>query len=204
VLAINRDTIVFHLHSFWDTLSIFTDSTDKDKNIPRVCRDVMRKCDRRIKRIRPSHAALYFFLAMWLIFAGSINVSWAAYQGLAPVHPFDLASARITTTYGRITHLDKLVDLSPGAFAQYQKLKTKKWLSETFPKKKEKESHCADDYFDTYEEFPVETGQYFFDVKEETDLDPSTHLCDVLNLDSIYQGRRVIDCKGTTYACEAT
>jgi hypothetical protein len=35
-------------------------------------------------------------------------------------------------------------------------------------------------------------------------LDPSTNLCDVLNLDSIYQGRRVIRCTGTTYACEAT
>jgi hypothetical protein len=58
--------------------------------------------------------------------------------------------------------------------------------------KKEKEYHCADDYFDTY------------DAKEEIDLDPSTNLCDVLNLDSIYQGRRVIDCTGTTYACEAT
>jgi hypothetical protein len=35
-------------------------------------------------------------------------------------------------------------------------------------------------------------------------LDPSTNLCNVLNLDSIYQGRRVIDCTGTSYACEAT
>jgi hypothetical protein len=43
---------------FWDTLSFFTNSTDKDKNRPRVCRDVMRKCYRRIKHIRPSHAAL--------------------------------------------------------------------------------------------------------------------------------------------------
>jgi hypothetical protein len=144
---------------FWDTLSYFTDSTDKDKNRPRVCRDVMRKCDKRIKHIRPSHAALYFFPAMWLIFAGSINVSQAAYQGLAPVHPFELASARITTTHERITYLDKLVDLSPGTFAQYQKFKTNKWLSETFPKKKEMKPHCPDDYFDTYEEFPVKTGQ---------------------------------------------
>jgi hypothetical protein len=141
---------------------------------------------------------------MWIIFAGSINVSRAAYQGLAPVHPFDLASAKISTTHEQITHLDKLVDLSPGTFAQYQKLKTNKWLSETFPKKKEKESHCADDYFDTYEEFPVKTGQCFFDAKEEIDLDPSTNLCDVMYLDSIYQGRLIIDCTGKTYACEAT
>jgi hypothetical protein len=121
---------------FWDTLSYCTDPTDKDKNRPRVCGGVMRKCDRRIKHIRPSHAALYFFPAMWLIFAGWINVSWAAYQGLAPVHPFELASAGITTTHERIAHLDNIVDLSPGTFAQYQKMKANKWLSETFPKNK--------------------------------------------------------------------
>jgi hypothetical protein len=73
---------------------------------------------------------------MWLVFAGSINVSPAAYQGLAPTHPFELASARIATTHERITYLDDLVDLSPGTFAQYQRLKASKWLSETFPKKK--------------------------------------------------------------------
>jgi hypothetical protein len=35
-------------------------------------------------------------------------------------------------------------------------------------------------------------------------LDPSTNLCDVLNLDSIYQGRRVIHRTGTSCAYEAT
>jgi hypothetical protein len=138
--------LIFISTLFWDTLSYFTAPTDKDKGRPRVCRGVMRKCDRRIKHIRPSYAALYFFPAMWPIFAGSINLYRDAYQGLAPTHPFELASARIATTHERITYLDDIVDLSPGTFAQYQRFKASKWLSMTFPKKKEKESHCDDDY----------------------------------------------------------
>jgi hypothetical protein len=56
------------------------------------------------------------------------------------------------------------------------------------------ESHCDSNYFDTYEDFPVETDKYFFDAEEEIDLDPVTALCDVLNLDSIYKSRTVVDC----------
>jgi hypothetical protein len=73
------------------------------------------------------------------------------------------------------------VDLSPGTCAQYQKSQAKKWLSETCPKEKENESHCVDDYFDTSEDFTVETGENFFD------FEPSTNLCDVLDMDSIAQ-----------------
>jgi hypothetical protein len=61
-------------------------------------------------------------------------------------------------------------------------LKAQEWRSETFPRAKvtmEIESHCHSDYFDTYEDFPVETGEYFFDAEEEIDLDPVTDLCDV-------------------------
>jgi hypothetical protein len=64
------------------------------------------------------------------------------------------------------------------------------------------EYHCDSDYFDTYEDFPVETGEYFFDAEEEIDLDPVTDLCDVLNLDSIYKSRTVVDCS-TQLTCES-
>jgi hypothetical protein len=50
----------------------------------------------------------------------------------------------------------------------------------------------------------VETGENVFDSEEEIEFELSTNLCDVLDLDSIYQGRRVIECAGTSYVCEAT
>jgi hypothetical protein len=64
------------------------------------------------------------------------------------------------------------------------------------------ESHRDSDYFDTYEDFSVETGEYFFDAEEEIDLDPVTDLCDVLNLDSIYKSRTVVECS-TQLTCES-
>jgi hypothetical protein len=121
-------------------------------------------------------------------------VSSAIYQGLAPQHPIALASESIADTHRRIKHLDTLVDLSPGTFSQYQKLQANKWLLETLPK--ENKVHCDDYYFDTYEEFPVETGD-FFDSEGEIDFEPCVNLLDVLNLDSIYQGLRVVDWTGT-------
>jgi hypothetical protein len=200
--------LVFVSTIMWDTLSFLTaprNKENKEKKKSFVPRRVVRKCNESIKRIRPHLPALYFFPAWWLIFGTSINVSRATYQGLAPTHPIELASASIADTHRRVNYLDTLVDLSPGTFSQYQKLQANKWLLETFPKEKEKEEvHCDDDYFDTYEEFPVETGENFFDAEEEIDLEPCLNLCDVLNLDSIYQGRRVVDCTGTNYTCNPT
>jgi hypothetical protein len=126
--------LIFITNLLWDMLLYFTMPVDKKKYRPSVCRSVMRKCDRRIKRIRPSHAALYFFPAMWLIFSGSISVYHAAYQGLVPTHPFELAYTSIVSTYECIMHLDMIVDLYPGTFAQHRKLQARNWLSETFPK----------------------------------------------------------------------
>jgi hypothetical protein len=181
---------------------------DKKKEISSMCRRVICKCDQRIKRIRPTHAPLCFFPATLLIFGYSTNVSRAVYQGLAPTHPFKLASVSIDHTYQRITYLDTLVDLSPGTFEQYQKVQANKWLSDKFPNKKDKsadnEAHCDDDYFYTYEEFPVETGENFFDADEDIDFELSVNLCNIPNLDSIYQGRRVVDGTGTDYMCNST
>jgi hypothetical protein len=49
----------------------------------------------------------------------------------------------------------------------------------------------------------VETGEYFFDAEEEIDLDPVTYLCDVMNLDSIYKSRTVVDCS-TELTCDSS
>jgi hypothetical protein len=110
--------------------------------------------------------------------------------------------------YQYITYMDMLVDLSPGTFSQYQKVQANKWLLEAFPNKKDKstdkEENCDDNYLDTYEEFPVETGVNFFDAEEEIDFEPSVSLCDVLNMDSICQGIIVLDFTGTDYACNST
>jgi hypothetical protein len=105
----------------------------------------------------------------------------------------------------RIQHLDTLVDLSPGTFTQYQTLQAKKWWSETFPKSKKKpeERHCDDDYFDTYQKFPVETGDHFFDTEQELEFDENENLCYVLNLDSIYKSRAIVNFTGGL-ACDPT
>jgi hypothetical protein len=49
----------------------------------------------------------------------------------------------------------------------------------------------------------VETGGYFLDAEEEIDLDPVTDLCDVLNLDSIYKSRTMVDCS-KELTCESS
>jgi hypothetical protein len=135
-------------------------------------------------------------------------MSRATYQGISLHHPIELASASISDTHRHIKYLDRLVDLSPGTFSQYQKLQANKWLLETFRKEKKEtacnEVHCDDDYVDSYEEFPVDTGEIFFDSEGEIDFEPYVNLCDVLNLDSIYQGRRVVDCTGTDSTCNST
>jgi hypothetical protein len=192
----------------WDTLSFLTAPHNKEKKQSLVPHQVVRKYNQINKRIPPYLQALYFFPAWWLIFGNSISVSCAAYRGLAPNHPIELASASIADTHRRIKYLDTLIDLYPGTFSQYQKLQANKWLLETFPNEKKettcKEVHCDDDYFDTYEEFPVETGENFFDAQKEIDFEPCVNLCDVLNLDSIYQGRRVVVCTGTDSTCNFT
>jgi hypothetical protein len=87
--------------------------------------------------------------------------------------------------------------MSPSTFTQYQKLQAKKWWSEVFPKDEvdKKELHCDNDYFDTYQDLPVETGDHFFDEEEEGfDLEPDEKICDIRNLDSIYKSRTVVEC----------
>jgi hypothetical protein len=130
------------------------------------------------------------------VLSGTICVDRAAYNGHAPTHPFQLLSNSVEQTYRRIQHLDTLVDLSPGTFTQYQALQAKKWWSEIFPKSKKEleERHCDDDYFDTYQDFPVETGDHLFDAEQELEFDENENLCDVLNLDSIYKSRAIVDC----------
>jgi hypothetical protein len=200
--------LIFVSTVIWDTLSFLTAPRNKEKEQSLVPRQLVRKCNQRIKRILPNLQSLYFFPAWWLIFENSVSMSSATYQAFAPLHPIAIASANIADTHRRIKHLDTLVDLSPGTFSQYQKLQAKKWLLETFPKERKttscNEVHCDNDYFDTYEEFPVETGEHFFDSEGEIDVEPCANLCDVLNLDSIYQGRRVVDCTGTDSTCNST
>jgi hypothetical protein len=106
------------------------------------------------------------------VLSGTICVDRAASNGHAPTHPFQLLSNSVEQTYRRIQHIDTLIDLSPGTFTQYQALQAKKWLSETFPKSKKEpeERHCDDDYFDTYQDFPVETGDHFFDAEQELEF----------------------------------
>jgi hypothetical protein len=84
-------------------------------------------------------------------------------------------------------------------------------VSETWPHETSKsdlsqcDPHCDEDYFDTYDEFPVETGDYYFDAEEEIEFEASANLCeDLLDLHSIYNTRTVVDCAGTEDTCDPT
>jgi hypothetical protein len=204
--------VCFFSTIMWDTLGFLTEPAAQEAEPPlkgyeKVNRDqkprssvsqsVFRKSVRRAGLLIPSHEALFLFATSWLIFSSAICVSHEAYQGAIPMHPFERASQSISSTRHQIDYLNTIVDLSPGTVVQYKKLKAREWRSETFPRAKvtmEIESHCDSDSFDTYEDFPVETGEYFFDAEEEIDLDPVTDLCDLLNLDSIYKSRTVVGC----------
>jgi hypothetical protein len=128
----------FYSTIMWDTLGFLTEPATQEAEPPlkgyekvnrdrkpraSVSRGVFRKILRRADILLPLHDAMFLFTSSWLIFSNAICVSHEAYQGATPMHPFERASQSIASTRHRIDYLDTLVDLSPGTFVQYQKLK---------------------------------------------------------------------------------
>jgi hypothetical protein len=96
----------FYSTIMWDTLGLLTELAAQEAETPLkgyekvnrdqkprafVYRSVFRKSVLRAGRLIPSHEALFFFVASWLIFSNAICISNEAYQGTIPMHPFERA-----------------------------------------------------------------------------------------------------------------
>jgi hypothetical protein len=180
---------------FWDTVAVYT-VLPKEQTLPAVPRRIRRKVQRHCRQ-RKLLGSLFFCASSWLVLSDSVH---DIYQGAQPAHPFVEARHRVLGTYRRIQSLERRLDLTPGTFLEWQKLQCKSWYDELYPQPAAAndaiDENEMEEFFDAYEDPPVDCEE-FFDT-HQTEGDTNYVSWDLLQLDSIYTPRMVIDCSSTT------
>jgi hypothetical protein len=199
----------------WDAVRYIAVSPPKIKEQPRVPRRILCKSARRARTRGSWIPPLYFFAASWLVFEGTVRVYPSSYQGQCPAHPFKEVNSRLSATYIRIIDLDLKVVLLPGMSVQYQSIQATQAWYEMYPKKsverEMKEVVHEEEFFYSFQNLPcVLDGVFseFLDARDDLAIYVDNSILDLLQLDSIYRDRFVVDAVGTLstelYAeCEA-
>jgi hypothetical protein len=149
----------------WDTILYFI-SPDPGHS---VCRRI--RCQRRPR-------TLAGFPITWIILSNCVMLSLSSFQGHPPQYPIPTVTTSVrhlhacsTTTFQRITALDNLVVLNIDTLLQFQSLKARTALQTLQARKPTPlvtepimTKGELDTFFDSYDEFPCEGGENFFDA----------------------------------------
>jgi hypothetical protein len=188
----------------WDAVRYIVVSPPKIKEQPRVPRRILSKITRRARTCGSWIPPLYFFAASCLVLEGTLRVDSSSYQGQSPAHPFQEVKSRLSATYVRIIDLDSKVVLSSGTFFQYQSIQAKQAWYEMFPNKSvEREMEDVvhvEEFFDSFQNLPCVLDNVFpefLDAKDYLAIYEEHSIHNLLQLDSIYRDRFVVDTVGT-------
>jgi hypothetical protein len=182
----------------WDAVRYIVFSPTKTKEHHRVPHIILRKSTHRARTRGSWIPPLYFFAASWMVFEGTFRVDSSSYQGQSTAHPFQEVKSRLSATYVRIIDLDSKVVLSPGTFVQYQSIQAKQAWYEMYQKKSVERE--MEDVVNEEEYLPCVLDNVFpefLDAKDDLAIYEEHSIHNLLQLDSIYRDRFVVDTVGT-------
>jgi hypothetical protein len=203
----------------WDSLSLFlTPSGPVASPVSRKTRRSVARWIRFHQRDSSWSAHLLFGCAVWPVMSSCIMAPAHIDPSKSCDHPFSVITSQVCDTYRRIDALSSMVDLSPGTFSQYQRIKGRELWSDVHGPEDEvipKDVLHPEDYFDSYEDLPI-YRETFFDTRENldsTDYEHSPRLPLDMGIADLVCPRIRIDCTsdildtildGTPHSCTPT